>query len=63
MLLNNNSFYLNDKYQFNSINYYGETDSDICNSGLIYYINNYEIPKLNKKKLGLFGKFFNLFEG
>tara|TARA_Y100000768_G_scaffold332964_1_gene272827 strand:- start:2263 stop:3426 length:1164 start_codon:yes stop_codon:yes gene_type:complete len=61
LLFDNNSFYLNDKFEFNSINFFGETDTQICNSVLIHYLNNYEIPKINKRKRGLFERFFNYF--
>ena len=61
LLFDNNSFYLNDKFEFNSINFFGETDTQICNSVLIHYLNNYEIPKINKRKQGLFERFFNYF--
>ena len=61
ILFNNNSFYLNDNFNFKSINFYAESDIQICNSGLIYHINNYETPKITKKKLGLFERFFNYF--
>ena len=33
-LFNNNSFYLNDKFGFKSINFYNETDVQICKCGL-----------------------------
>ena len=61
LLFDNNSFYLNDKFEFNSINFFSETDTQICNSVLIHYLNNYEIPKINKRKQGLFERFFNYF--
>jgi len=60
-LLNNNSFYLNDKFEFESINFYKETDAHICKSGLTYYLNNYQIPKIIQKNQGIFEKFFNYF--
>lgn len=60
-LFNNNSFHLNDKFQFKSINFYKETDPNICKSGLTYYLNNYQIPKIIQKKQGIFEKFFNYF--
>ena len=59
LLLNNNSFHLKDK--FKSINFYSEKDIDICNSALVYYLNNYEIPRITNKKSGFFERFFNLF--
>ena len=60
-LFNNNSFHLQDKFEFKSLNFYDETDDQVCNSGLIYYLNNIEIPKVSNKKQGLFEKFFNYF--
>jgi len=60
-LFDNNSFYLNDKFQFKSLNFYSETDKDICYSGLIFHLNNYKLSKTNNKKLGLFEKFFHFF--
>ncbi len=60
-LFDSNSFYIDDKFGFNSINYYRETDSDICKSGLTYYLNNHKILNLPSKKMGLFEKFFNIF--
>lgn len=59
-LFNNNSFYLNDRFGFKSINFYSETDFQICNSGLVDHLNNLKLPKINKK-LGFFEKFFNFF--
>ncbi len=62
IIFKDNSFDLKNKYQFKNISYYNETDNEICNAGLVYYLNNYEIPKITKKKQGLFEKFFNFFE-
>ena len=61
-LFNNNSFHLNDKFEFKKLNYYSETDKQICNAGLVHYLNNFEIPKISSKKPGLFEKFFNFFD-
>ena len=61
ILFKDNSFYLNNKFQFSDINYYNETDTGICNTCLVYYLNNYNIPKKDDKKQGLFEKFFNFF--
>ena len=61
LIFKDNSFYLNDKFEFKSINLYKETDSEICNSALIYHLENYEIPKIINKKQGLFERFFNYF--
>ena len=62
ILFKNNSFYLNDKFNFKSINYFNETDLQICNSGAIYFINNQDKPKIVSKKQGFFEKFFNIFD-
>tara|TARA_B100000886_G_scaffold86602_1_gene56801 strand:- start:6934 stop:8100 length:1167 start_codon:yes stop_codon:yes gene_type:complete len=61
-LFNSNSFYLNDRFGFKSINYYSETDVQICNSSLENYVSNFELPEINNKKQGLFEKFFNFFD-
>ena len=61
-LFNNNSFYLNDSFGFKSINFYKETDVQICKFGLENYITNYELPKITAKKQGIFEKFFNIFD-
>ena len=60
-LLNKNSFFLDDKFGFKSIKFYEEDDVEICKSGLNYYLNNLETPKILTKKQGLFEKFFNFF--
>ena len=61
-LFNNNSFYLDDRFGFKSINYYGESDVQICKCGLENHKINYELPKINNKKHGIFEKFFNFFD-
>ncbi len=60
-LFNNNSFHLNNEFMFDSINFYKETDVDICYSCLVYHLNNVEIRKITSKKQGFFEKFFNVF--
>ena len=62
IMFNNNSFYLNDKFGFKSINYFQETDIQICNSGASYYVKNFGTSKITYKKRGLFERFFNLFD-
>ena len=62
ILFNNNSFHIDDKFEFNSINFYNENDIDICKSGLIFYLNNHQKPKNSNKKQGLFERFFNFFQ-
>ena len=61
ILFNNNSFYLENNFDFNSINFYKETDLDICKSGVSYFLKNYEMPKKPIKKSGIFERFFNFF--
>ncbi len=61
-LFNNNSFYLNDRFGFKSINFYPDSDVQICKCGLENKILNYELPKIINKKQGIFEKFFNLFD-
>ena len=60
-LLNNNSFHINDKFGFNTINFYDQSDVDICNNVLLYHLNNYKNPKNLLKTKGFFEKFFNFF--
>ena len=55
-------FYNNDKFGFKSINYFQETDIQICNSGASYYVKNFGTTKITYKKRGLFERFFNLFD-
>ncbi len=62
MMFNNNSFYLNDKFSFKSINYFEENDIQICSSVISYLIKNFDTPKISNKKRGLFERFFNLFD-
>ena len=61
-IFNNNSFYLEDRFGFKSINFYTETDVKICKCGLENHMINYEIPKIISKKQGIFEKFFNFFD-
>lgn len=58
-LFNNNSFHLEDKFNFNSINFYSETDNGICKAGLSFYHKDLDLRKINKKKQGIFERFFN----
>ena len=62
IMFNNNSFYLNDKFGFKSINYFEESDIQICNSGASYYVKNFGTSKITYNKRGLFERFFNLFD-
>ncbi len=61
LLFNNNSFYIDNKFEFRSINFYNETDQQVCNSVLVYHLNNSDMPKKTVKSQGLFEKFFNFF--
>ncbi len=58
-LFNNNSFHLEDKFNFNSINFYSEIDNEICKAGLVFYHKDLDLRKINKKKQGIFERFFN----
>lgn len=60
-IFKNNSFHLNNRFEFNSLNFFDETDTKICKSALMYYLNNYNVSKKNIKKQGLFEKFFYFF--
>ena len=61
ILLNDNSFYLTDKFEFKTLNFYLEKDDQICSSILVHYVNNNELPKKINKKQGIFEKFFYFF--
>ena len=61
ILFDNNSFYLNDEFEFKSINFFSETDKQICFSGLSYYFHSYNTPNISAKNKGLFEKFFFYF--
>ena len=61
LLFNNNTFYLNDKFHFESINFYSEIESQICKSGLVYYLKTHKKPTIINKKQGIFERFFNYF--
>lgn len=60
-IFRSNFFNQNDEFFFKSISFFPEIDSQICNSGLIHYLNSYETPKITRKKQGIFEKFFNFF--
>ena len=49
-IFNNNSFYLNDRFGFKSINFYTETDVQICKCALDNHIINYDLPTIINKK-------------
>ena len=61
-LFNNNSFYLNDNFNFNSIKFYEENDKEICSSALKYYLKIKQEYQTINKKTGLFERFFNFFD-
>ena len=63
-LFNKNFFHLDDKYNFKEINFYQESDLEICKAGLNfenYWNQNEYLTKKNKKKIGFFESFFNFF--
>ena len=62
ILFNNNSFYLEDKFDFKSINFFSESDDIICDTGAKYYLSETKLPKSQSKKQGIFEKFFNFFD-
>ena len=59
LLFDNNTFYLNDKFEFKSINFCSLSDVEICEAGLKYLLND-QLPINSNKKPGIFEKFFNL---
>ena len=59
LLFNNNTFHLNDKFEFKSINFCSLSDVEICEAGL-KYLHNDQLPVISNKKQGIFEKFFNL---
>ncbi len=61
-LFNNNSFDLEDKFNFKSINFFSESGDIICNTGAKYYLNETKLPLAHSKKQGIFEKFFNFFD-
>ena len=61
ILFSNNSFNLEDKFEFNSINFYKENDVEICKSAIPFHLKYKKTPEINNKKWGLFEKFFNFF--
>ncbi|MDA9743582.1 hypothetical protein N9U90_02935, partial [Candidatus Pelagibacter sp.] len=61
ILFNYNSFHIEDKFEFESINFYNETNTEICKSGIFYYENNIQLPNIIQKKQGIFERFFNFF--
>ena len=65
-IFNRNSFQIEDKYNFKEINFYEESDSEICKAGLMFkknYYYEFDPQKLRKKqkKIGIFHRFFNIF--
>ena len=60
-LLNNNSFHLEDNFNFKSISFYDETNEEICNAGLNFYLNTKNRIIKSNKKQGFFERFFNYF--
>ena len=64
-IFNKNSFHLKDSFNFAEINFYDESDEEICNAGeQLFYFNNYKFEQKNIKNIkkeGYFERFFNLF--
>ena len=63
-LFDKNSFHFDIKYSFKEISFYEESDSEICNAGYNFHVKKYDeidFHHKNKKKVGFFEKFFNLF--
>jgi len=60
LLFDNNTFHLNDKFEFKSINLCSLSDFEICEAGLKYLLDD-QLPVFSNKKQGIFEKFFNLF--
>ena len=64
-IFNKNYFYLEDSFNFAEINYYNETDEEICSAGKeLFYSKSYEFEENNNKNFknkGFFERFFNLF--
>ena len=59
ILFNNNSFYLNDKFEFRSLNFYKETTNQICQSALTHFLTERVFPEKYIRKQGYFERFFN----
>lgn len=64
-IFNKNSFHLKDSFNFAEINFYDESDEEICDAGeKLFYFNNYKFEQKNIKNIkkeGYFERFFNLF--
>ena len=64
-IFNKNSFHLDDKYNFKEINFYEESNHEICEAGLIFKEKfkeeNDEKFKKHQNKMGFFQRFFNIF--
>jgi len=64
-LLDKNTFYMNDEYNFEEIIFYEEKDIEICLAGLMFENNsndsNLITVQKSLKKTGIFEKFFNFF--
>ena len=64
-IFNKNCFHLKDSFNFAEINFYDESDEEICDAGeKLFYFNNYKFEQKNIKNIkkeGYFERFFNLF--
>ena len=56
---------MRDSFNFAEINFYNESDEEICDAGeKLFYFNNYKFEEKNNKNIkkeGYFERFFNLF--
>ena len=62
ILFKNNSFDLIDNFGFKKINFFSETDIQVCGSALSFFLAKKDKPEKYQKKQGLFEKFFNFFD-
>ncbi len=64
-IFDKNFFHLEDKFNFAEINFYNESDEEICEAGKeLFYFNSIKFEANNNKNIkkgGFFERFFNLF--
>ena len=64
-LLNKNSFYFKNSFNYKEISFYDENDIEICKAGINFKNESEEANFINNnkkvQKVGIFEKFFNLF--
>ena len=61
-IFDKNSFYFDKTFEFSEINFFEESDSEICQFAYNFYLDNEKLQSKVDKKLGLFSKFFRLFQ-